>query len=173
MKALIVNPGVPNSAQLIDIPAPHPTGDALLLRARAIGICGTDVEIIEGGYGEAPPGEHRLILGHESLGEVVQVPPGTGFAPGDLVVGVVRRPDPEPCDHCAVGEWDMCRNGLYTECGIKQQDGYAREEFRLDPEFAVPVDPGLGEFGVLLEPASVVAKACIHSMHTYVNASVG
>ena len=59
----------------------------------------------------------------------------------------------------------MCRNGLYRECGIKQQHGYAREVYRLDPEFAIPVDPELGDLGVLLEPASVVAKACVHSLH--------
>jgi threonine dehydrogenase-like Zn-dependent dehydrogenase len=59
----------------------------------------------------------------------------------------------------------MCRNGLYRECGIKGQHGYAREQFRLDPEFAVPVAPGLGELGVLLEPASVVGKAALQSLH--------
>ena len=172
MKALVVKPGVPNSAQLTDIPTPDPASGALLVRALAIGICGTDVEIIEGGYGEAAPGENRLVLGHESLGEVVDAPPGSGFTPGDLVVGVVRRPDPEPCDHCAVGQWDMCRNGLYTECGIKGADGYAREEFRLDPQYAVRVDPQLGELGVLLEPASVVAKACAHGVHILRRANV-
>src|SRR5215510_3436228 len=123
MKALAVTPGVPGSAQVVEVPPPHPSAGALLVRGRAVGICGTDVEIIEGGYGEAPPGQSHLILGHESLGEVIDAPAGSGFARGDLVVGVVRRPDPEPCDHCAVGQWDMCRNGRYTECGIKQADG--------------------------------------------------
>ena len=55
------------------------------------------------------------VLGHESLGRVEEAPRGSGFAPGDLVVGVVRRPDPIPCPACAAGEWDMCRNGSYTE----------------------------------------------------------
>ena len=40
------------------------------------------------------PDEERLVLGHESLGEVEAAPKGGGFAPGDLVVGIVRRPDP-------------------------------------------------------------------------------
>jgi threonine dehydrogenase-like Zn-dependent dehydrogenase len=165
MKALVVHPGVPHSAELIDVPPPDPAEGALLVKGRAIGICGTDLEIIDGGYGEAPPGKDWFVLGHESLGEVAEAPPGSGFAAGDLVVGVVRRPDPEPCDYCADGQWDMCRNGTYTECGIKQQDGYAREEYRLDPQFAVRVDSRLGELGVLLEPMSVVAKACMHGMH--------
>jgi threonine dehydrogenase-like Zn-dependent dehydrogenase len=165
MKALAVSPGTPNSAELIDVALPVPAEGALRVRGRAVGICGTDLEIIEGGYGEARPGMDRRVLGYESLGEVVEAPPGSGFAPGDLVVAVVRRPDPQPCDHCALGQWDMCRNGRYTECGIKQADGYARDEFRLDPQYAVRVDPRLGDLGVLLEPASVVAKACVHSLH--------
>ncbi len=49
------------------------------------------------------PGEEHLVLGHESLGEVIEAPDGLGFSPGQLVVGIVRRPDPEPCDHCALG----------------------------------------------------------------------
>jgi threonine dehydrogenase-like Zn-dependent dehydrogenase len=53
----------------------------------------------------------------------------------------------------------MCRNGLYTECGIKGRDGFGRERFRIEPEFLVSVDPRLGTTGVLLEPASVLAKA--------------
>jgi threonine dehydrogenase-like Zn-dependent dehydrogenase len=150
---------------MLDLPPAASAVGSLRVKGLAVGICGTDIEIIEGGYGEAPPGEQRLILGHESLGRVIEAPAGTDFAPGQLVVGIVRRPDPEPCDHCAVGEWDMCRNGLYRECGIKQQHGYASEEYRLEPEFAVAVDSGLGEFAVLLEPASVVAKACLHSLH--------
>ena len=53
----------------------------------------------------------------------------------------------------------MCRNDLYTESGIKQRHGYAQEWYTLEPEFAVPVDEALGDLGVLVEPASVVAKA--------------
>jgi threonine dehydrogenase-like Zn-dependent dehydrogenase len=92
----------------------------------------------------------------------VEAPEGCGFARGDLVVGIVRRPDPVPCPACAIGEWDMCRNGLYTERGIKQRTGYGSEQFRVEPDFLVKLDPKLGPLGVLLEPASVVAKAWQH-----------
>jgi threonine dehydrogenase-like Zn-dependent dehydrogenase len=127
-----------------------------------MGVCGTDVEIVEGLYGSAPTGQERLILGHESLGEVIEAPAGSGFAVGDRVVGIVRRPDPVPCRSCSVGEWDMCRNGLYTERGIKDLDGFGCERFGLEPEYAVRVDASLGICGVLLEPASVLAKAWEH-----------
>ncbi len=101
------------------------------------------------------------MLGHESLGRVLD--PGTsGLKKGDLVVGIVRRPDAVPCPNCAVGEWDMCRNGQYTERGIKQINGYMSERWRIEPEFAIKIDPTLGILGVLLEPTTVVAKAWEH-----------
>jgi threonine dehydrogenase-like Zn-dependent dehydrogenase len=106
----------------------------------------------------------RLVLGHESLGRVVDPGPTSGLKEGDLVVGIVRRPDPVPCPNCAVGEWDMCRNGQYTERGIKQIDGYMSERWRIEPEYAIKVDPTLGILGVLLEPTTVVTKAWEHTL---------
>jgi threonine dehydrogenase-like Zn-dependent dehydrogenase len=163
MRAITVSPGVAESARLEDVPEPPPSDGAVLARTLALGVCGTDREILSGAYGFAPPGEPRLVLGHESLGEVEIAPPGCGLTRGDLVVGIVRRPDPEPCLACAVGEWDMCRNGRYTERGIKERHGYGAERFRIEPEFAVKVDPSLGILGVLLEPASILAKAWDHT----------
>src|SRR4051794_40742777 len=162
MRAVTVIPKKADSARLDDVPEPSPEAGSLLARALAVGVCGTDGEIVAGQYGWPPPGRERLILGHESLGRVIETPAGTGFSAGDLVVGIVRRPDPVPCANCAVGEWDMCRNGRYTERGIKELDGYCSERFRVEPEFAVKLDPALHEVGVLLEPASVVAKAWEH-----------
>ena len=163
MRALTVIPRSPNTARLDAVPDPPAADGALLVEALALGICGTDAEIVSGAYGWAPPGRERLVIGHESIGRVLDAPGDSGFTPGDLVVGIVRRPDPVPCAYCAVGEWDMCRNGLYTERGIKQRDGYGSERFRVEPEFAVRVDPGLGRLGVLLEPTSIVAKAWDHA----------
>ena len=124
-----------------------------------MGICGTDVEIASGAYGWAPPGRERLILGHESLGRVVDPGPDRSVKAGDLIVGIVRRPDPVPCPNCAVGEWDMCRNGQYTERGIKEIDGFMSERWRIEPGYFTKVDPSLGLLAVLLEPTTVVAKA--------------
>ena len=125
----------------------------------ALGVCGTDREIVAGAYGWSPPGREQLVLGHESLGRVREAPAGSGLVPGDLVAGIVRRPDPDPCPCCAVGEFDMCRNGRYRERGIKELDGFGAERVALEPEYAVKVDPELGMLGVLVEPASVLAKA--------------
>ncbi len=159
MKALTVVPLKAGTAELSDVDEPPQSDGEVLVETLAVGICGTDGEILSGAYGWPPPGRDRLVLGHESVGKVLGAPPGAGVAPGDLVVGIVRRPDPLPCPNCAVGEWDFCRNGLYTERGIKAHDGYLSERYRITPEFVVKVDPDLGELGVLLEPTSVVAKA--------------
>jgi glucose 1-dehydrogenase len=163
MRAITLSPGVANSARLDEVPEPPRSDGAVLVRTLALGVCGTDREILSGAYGFAPPGEPRLVLGHESLGEVAEAPQDCGLKPGDLVVGIVRRPDPEPCPACAVGEWDMCRNGRYTERGIKERHGFGAERFRLEPEFAVKIDHSLGILGVLLEPASILAKAWDHT----------
>jgi len=162
MRAIVLTPGIANSARLGDVPEPGAEEGAILVRTAALGVCGTDHEILSGLYGEAPPGEQYLILGHESLGEVIEAPPESGFRPGDHVVGIVRRPDPVPCLACASGEWDMCHNGLYTERGIKARHGFGSELFRLEPGFAVKVDPALRLLNVLMEPASIVAKAWQH-----------
>jgi glucose 1-dehydrogenase len=159
MHAVTVQPGLANSVKLEDVPPPPTSDGAVLVRALALGICGTDREIISGAYGWAVPGAKRLILGHESLGQVEEAPEGSGVQRGDHVVGFVRRPDPVPCPACAAGEWDMCRNGQYTERGIKQRNGYGSQQFRVEPDFLVKLDPSLGPLGVLLEPTSVVAKA--------------
>ena len=158
MRAITLDPGTPDSAELEEMPEPPPEEGEILVDGVALGICGTDAEIVRGEYGEAPPGAERLILGHESLGRVAD-PGDSDFAAGDLVVGVVRRPDPEPCPSCAAGEWDFCRNGGYTERGIKALHGYGSERWRIEPGFAVRLDPDLGLLGVLMEPTTIVAKA--------------
>ena len=147
MKAVTVAPGMAGSVRLEEVPEPDASLGSVVVEALAVGICGTDAEIASGSYGWAPPGRDRLILGHESLGRVVDPGP-SGFAVGEHVVGIVRRPDPAPCPNCAVGEWDMCSNGGYTERGIKQADGFMAERWRIEMVFSQlakgPVRPVCG-----------------------------
>lgn len=159
MRAVTVLPGHSGSERLEQIPEPDRDEGDVLVEAIAVGVCGTDREILSGQYGMAPPGRDRLVLGHESLGRVIEAPENSALHPGGLVAGIVRRPDPVPCEACAAGEWDMCRNGRYTEHGIKGLDGFCRERFRMPASSLVPIDPALGLRGVLLEPASIIAKA--------------
>jgi threonine dehydrogenase-like Zn-dependent dehydrogenase len=159
MRALTVTPLEKGSLAVTDVADPEPGPDELLVEGLAIGVCGTDKEIAAGDYGWAPKGSDRLVIGHESLGRVRSAPPGSDFAEGDLVVGVVRRPDPVPCGACAHGQFDMCRNGRYTERGIKQIHGYGSESWCVEKDYVVKLDPALEHVGMLMEPTTVVAKA--------------
>jgi glucose 1-dehydrogenase len=157
MRAMTVIPGQPDSAELTELPAPEPKDGELLVEPLYLGVCGTDREILDGDHGEPPPGEERLVLGHELLGRVKEA--GGGLEAGQLIAGIVRRPDPVPCACCARGEWDMCRNGQYTERGIKGLNGYGAELVTIESDFAVPIPDDLGALGVLTEPSSILAKA--------------
>ena len=138
MRALRVIPGKADSAVLDEIDDPPASDGSVLVSTVAVGICGTDFEIVEGLYGWAPAGRDKLVIGHEAVGRVIEAPDDSGFSAGDIVVPIVRRPDPVPCRYCAAGEWDMCVNGRYTERGIKELDGYASERFRIGLSSSFP-----------------------------------
>jgi threonine dehydrogenase-like Zn-dependent dehydrogenase len=156
MKALAITPGDPSSLGVREIKEPGGE-DGVLLESCRVGVCGTDLEIASGAYGEAPPHAEFLVLGHECVARVLD-PGGARLREGEWVVPMVRHPDPVPCYSCARGEWDMCRNGLYTEHGIKGIHGFARERFALPENRLVPAGE-LGPRAVLVEPASILAKA--------------
>ena len=142
------------------MPAPQPKDGEVLVQVHQVGLDGTDAEILEGQYGDAPPGDDYLVIGHESLGRVAKVTPGVeGLSPGDWVVAIVRRPDPVPCRNCAAGEWDMCLNGQYTERGIKGRHGFLAELYTEVPDFLVKVPGEVSSVAVLLEPLTIVEKA--------------
>ena len=63
MRAITVEPGRPQSARLEDVAEPSLSDGEVLVQSLALGICGTDREILSGKYGSAPRGEHRLIPG--------------------------------------------------------------------------------------------------------------
>jgi threonine dehydrogenase-like Zn-dependent dehydrogenase len=159
VKAATVVPGSPELSAVTELPDPVPQPGELLVRGLLVGFCDIDRDVTERAQGLLPPGQDRMVLFHESVGRVVHAPAVSGFQEGDYVVGVVRRPDPQPCEACTAGQWDFCLNGEYTERGIKELDGFGAQQWTVEPQFAIKVTPGLGELGVLIEPASVVAKA--------------
>src|SRR5215472_16956834 len=162
MKAVAVNPGRSGSAQLIDVPKPTPGENEALLKIIRVGVCGTDLEIIQGTYGEAPSSSDYLTIGHESLAIVEKIESDcTGIGQGSLVVPTVRRPD--DCVNCLAGESDMCLTGQYKEHGIKGLHGFCSEFAISDVNFLVPVPSELSEVAVLLEPMSVAQKGVLQS----------
>lgn len=144
--------------ELEEVPEPSMEDGDLLVETIALGICGTDRHM-SSRFVRLPIGSNSMVIGHESLGRVLQAPTSSDFKTGDLVVGIVRRPDMMPCEFCAAGEFDLCSNALYTERGIAGRHGFGSERFRLETSYAIKVDQELGITGVLLEPTSIVAKA--------------
>jgi threonine dehydrogenase-like Zn-dependent dehydrogenase len=161
MKAVAVLPGARKSLHVRDVPEPRRSGDDVLVRVLETGVCGTDVDIDQGLFGDAPPGSDFLILGHENLGVVEEA--AGDLAPGDLVVATVRRPCADACPPCRVDRSDMCLTGHYTERGIKSLHGFMAERYVESPRYLVPVDTGLRQVAVLFEPMSVVEKGIDHA----------
>lgn len=159
MKAVAVVPGTKDSLHVrSDAPEPVPAKDEALVRVVEAGVCGTDVEIHQGLYGEAPAGSEFLILGHENLGVVESAPTGSIVAAGDLVVSTVRRPCPERCRPCASDQNDMCLTGHFHERGIKGLHGFMSERYAESPHYLVKLPAHIHRFAVLMEPMSIVQK---------------
>ena len=158
-----MTPGKSGSVRLIDSQMPVPQANQALLRIRRVGVCGTDLEIIQGAYGEAPSGSDFLIIGHESLATVERAGDSSQYIEeGSLVVPTVRRPD--QCPNCQGGESDMCLTGGYKEHGIKGLHGFCAEYAISDTEFLVPIPKELADVAVLLEPMSVAQKGVLQSL---------
>jgi threonine dehydrogenase-like Zn-dependent dehydrogenase len=161
MKAVAVFPGKPNSIHLADLPEPEvddvPDGRGVLVEVLRVGVDGTDKEINEAEYGDAPDGYDFLVTGHESFGRVLVVGENVrGLEPGDYVVATVRRPGTSIFDQ--IGTYDMTTDETYYERGINLLHGYLTERYVDDQEYIVKVPAALKEVGVLLEPTSIAEK---------------
>ena len=161
MKAIAVVPGVSNSLAVVDTADPQPGAQEVLVKVTRVGVCGTDLELKEGLYGQAPPESDYLVIGHEALGQIVEVGPEVkGFAVGDHVVATVRRPCPhQRCAPCLSDQNDMCVTGDYRERGINGQHGFLAEYYSEHERWLTKIPADLENLGNLLEPLSVVEKA--------------
>jgi glucose 1-dehydrogenase len=165
MRAVAVFPAS-GEIRLIDAPAPRlERGSDVLARVLEVGICGTDREIARCEYGTPPPGDDHLVLGHESLVEILEVGRDVqGLAAGDLAVPIVRRPCASTaCPACRAGRADFCVTGSYEERGIARRHGYLAERIVDEARWFVPVPRALRDVGVLVEPLTVAAKGMIEA----------
>src|SRR5262245_26278385 len=163
MKAIAVFPAE-KRISIVDHAAPEISGPTeVKLRMLEVGVCGTDREICRFDYGIPPGGEPYLVIGHESLGEVVEVGAGVSrVKAGDLVVTMVRRPCPhDDCYACRAGRQDFCHTGDFTERGIKGAHGFMTEFVVDDEQYMNVLPAGLREIGVLVEPLTIAEKALI------------
>ncbi|MGQ0540160.1 MAG: glucose 1-dehydrogenase [Gemmatimonadaceae bacterium] len=158
MRAVVTRESSRGSIEMIDLAAPQPRSNEVLIELREVGVDGTDYEVLKGEHGQWPSGDDYLILGHEALGRVAGRGPSVReLDDGDWVVSTVRRPD--QCPNCRRGESDMCLWGDYTERGIKGAHGFLAEYIVERPEFVVPVAAATRPTASLVEPLSIVEKA--------------
>ncbi len=161
MKAVAVFPAA-RQIKVIDHPEPPAPGPTeVKLRILDVGVCGTDKEIARFDYGTPPDGSDYLILGHESLGEVIETgAQARDLNKGDLVITMVRRPCDHPeCVACRSGRQDFCYTGDFTERGIKQRHGFMTEFVVDDQKYMNVVPRGLRDVAVLVEPLTIAEKA--------------
>lgn len=121
MKAIRIH--APRDARYEEVPTPAIGSDDVLVRVRACGICGTDLEIFDGTAFYLRTGRQTLpmIPGHEWSGEVAERGANVReFAVGDRVIGECSV-GCRACDHCRKGWYNQCRN--LTETGILGRPG--------------------------------------------------
>ena len=162
MKAIAVRPGKSGTVHLRDIPPPSlaaiADGRGVLVKVLKVGVDATDREINDALYGNAPPGDDFLVLGHECFGVVMEVGANVrSVKPGDFVTATVRRPGTSIYDK--IGTYDMTSEETYYERGINLLHGYLTEQFVDSKEYIVKVPKGLKHLHVLMEPMSCAAKA--------------
>ena len=161
MRAFGVYPGN-KTFGVVEHPLPAlETPTQVKLRMLEVGICGTDKEICAFEYGTPPAGSEYLVIGHESVGEVVEVGAGvTAVKPGDIVVPTVRRPCGKPeCVPCEAGRQDFCTTGAFAERGIKEAHGFLAEYVVEDQAYLNVAPAGLRDVAVLVEPLTIAEKA--------------
>lgn len=158
MKALSLVPET--GLQLIDLPEPkieRPT--EVKLKMLEVGICGTDREQVVHHNIHQAAGPEGLVIGHEMLGQVVEIGSGVQTVEkGDFAVLTVRRGCGR-CKPCKNNRSDMCYTGLFKERGIKGIHGFETEYVVDDEQYLVRVPDNLRSVGVLTEPLSVAEKA--------------
>ena len=162
MKAITIRPGTPGSIRLQDVRRPSlsdvPDGRGVRVRIIRAGLCGTDADLAAGEYGRAPEGYDYLVLGHESLGRVVEIGPNVSeVALQQLVVITIRRPGSSNYDR--IGRPDLSTDEDFIETGISRAHGFMTEEVVAAAEFIVPVPDDLIDVAILTEPLSCITKS--------------
>lgn len=108
MRALVIETPGTFSAQTV--PDPTPGRGEVVVRVASVGICGTDVHIVEG---EFPPTPYPIVPGHEFAGELVSFGPDAAVSnPTGLRIGDRVAVDPSlfcgTCHYCAIGRGNLC-----------------------------------------------------------------
>jgi L-iditol 2-dehydrogenase len=158
--------------EIREVPRVDPGPRDVVLRVAAVGLCGTDFHIFEG-HGNyhtddrgvrVPLTEHPQILGHEVVGEVVEVGRDVrGVAMGDRVVldqghNCASAGRAVYCEYCASGDSHQCEH--YREHGITGLPGGLSETLVVPGVNVVRIGSGLRPAeAVLTEPLACIVHA--------------
>ena len=112
-KAVIIDS--PLNLMVVERPIRHPKKDEVLIRTRYVALCGSDIKLYQGIY--SAPHKYPIVIGHEWVGEIVEVGPGTS---GNWRIGDIATGDCsifcDSCDYCARKEKNHCisveKNGI-------------------------------------------------------------
>lgn len=126
--------------ELCEIPVPEPGPGEVRIRVSTCGVCHTDLHIAEG---DLPLSKSPLILGHQIVGRVDALGPGTGrFAPGARVGVAWLHWTCGECRYCQRGRENLCEQALFT--GYQVDGGFT--EYTLAPEaFIYPIPEGFSD----------------------------
>ena len=143
MRAMVLDriaPVAERPLRLVELPDPEPGPGEIRVRVRTCGVCRTDLHVIEG---DLPEHTLPIIPGHQVVGEVDSLGPGTrAFAPGDRVGIAWLRGTCGDCVYCRRGDENLCPDSRYT--GYHEHGGYA--ELAIVPEeFAYPIPDGFDD----------------------------
>jgi len=157
MKSIFINKET-HELHFADISLPAIKRNEILVKTLRVGLCSTERELFEKEF-DPPENCDFLILGHEAVGEIVEVGADVSqFRKGDIVVPSVRRGCGE-CLFCNNGRTDMCNTGKYIERGIVKLHGFMSEYFVEQEEHLTKIPRSLKSQAVLLEPLTVGIKA--------------
>ena len=161
MKAIAVTPRIKELAIINQAEPKISSSTDVKLRMLEAGVCGTDREICTFDYGTPPSSSEHLVIGHESLGEVVEIGAQvTRVKVGELVVPMVRRPCPhDTCMACRTDHQDFCFTGDFQERGIKERHGFMAQFVVDDEKYMNPVPKEMRDVAVLVEPLTIAEKA--------------
>ncbi len=135
-------------------PVPEPGPREVLVEIRAVGVCGSDVHYYEEGRIGGYVVEEPLVLGHESMGHIVELGSGaTKHAVGDRVTLEPGVPD-LTCRECRAGRYNLCPNVRFF--ATPPIDGAFARYVAIHEDFAFALPESLSDdAGALMEPLSV------------------
>jgi 2-desacetyl-2-hydroxyethyl bacteriochlorophyllide A dehydrogenase len=143
----------PHRAEVADLPDPTPAPDEVVVEVGAVGICGTDLHILAGGYAPSLP----IVPGHEFAGEVVAV----GSTVADVRVGERVAADPNiacgACRYCRIGRSNLCERA--EAVGVTRDGAMARYVAVAEANCVVLPEGVPDAHAALIEPISCAVHA--------------